>query len=238
MIASKFQLPFVKREKLNGEVYSFYFDKKASKFNFFSGQYFRVTLPIDNPDKRGSSRYFTISSSPNDKYLTITTKIIKSSFKLKLDSLNFGEKATFFGPFGDMYQNKKDVKPKVMLAGGIGLTPAHSMIKFIDEQKLKTKFTLLVSFSTKNDAIFFEELKEIASRNSNIFVVYFLTKEKENGFETGRINEKMIEKYVPNIRVSEVFLGGPPKMVFEIEKIIKKMGVMEKNIVVEDFSGY
>lgn len=239
MNVSKLQLSFAKKEKLNKEIWTFYFDRKPFKFDYFAGQYFRVTLPIESPDERGSSRYFTVTSTPNEEFLTITTKIIKSTFKLKLDSLKAGDKMTFFGPFGEMFQDEKDMTPKVFLAGGIGLTPAYSMLKFIDKEKLKVNFTLLVSFSSKKEAIFSEELKSIKSRNSNVSIIYTLTKEKGRlGYENGRINEGMIKKYVPNIPTSKLFIGGPPSMVESLQNIIQNMGILEKNIITEDFSGY
>lgn len=238
MTALKFQLPFYKKEKLNDETFTFYFDRSLCEFDFFAGQYFRVTLSIDNPDERGSSRYFTISSSPNDKFLTITTKIIKSSFKLKLNNLKKGELVTFFGPFGEMVQKKIDKAEKVMIAGGMGITPAHSIIKFIDQEKLDVSFTLLTSFSTREQAIFFDELKTISKNNPNIKVFYFLTKDKEEDFEFGRIDMDAIKKIAPQITDSKVFIAGPPAMVGQFQDVLVNMGVNEDTIVVEDFSGY
>lgn len=239
MSALKFRLPFVKKEKLNEEVYTFYFDRKIFKFNYLAGQYFRITIPIENPDNSGSSRYFTMSSAPNDEFLSITTKIIKSSFKLKLYNLKTGDMVTFFGPFGEMFQKENDMTPKIFLAGGIGMTPAHSMLRFIDSKKIKVRFTLLASFSNKKDVIFFEEFKAIESRNPNVSIAYTLTKEKGRiGYESGRIDEGMIKKYVPKISTSKIFLGGPPNLVESLQAIMHKIGLLEENVIVESFTGY
>lgn len=239
MNVSKFQLPFIKKEKLEGDVYIFYFDRKAVEFDYFAGQYFRITLPINNPDNRGSSRYFTMSSSPDEKYLAFTTRIIKSSFKLALSKLKAGDMAMFFGPFGEIFQDKKELTSKVMLAGGIGIAPAYSMLKFIDNKKLKVNFTTLVSFSRKKDSIFYDELKAIELRNPAVSIIYTFTKDKiKKGYEQGVIDEEKISKYAPNYKSSRFFIAGPPAMIESMQKIISNLGISDNMIIYEDFSGY
>ncbi len=240
METTRFELPFARKEQLSADTYTFYFDRSAHQFDFLAGQYFRDTLQIENPDDRGSSRYFTVSSSPTDEFLTITTRIIQSSFKFRLNSLKPGDKMTLFGPFGEMFQDESDLTPKIFLAGGIGLTPAHSMLRFIDNKKINVSFTLLVSFPTYGEVVFYDELKKIESGNPNIKVVYTLTKEESliMGFEKGRIGPEMINKYAPDFQSSKFFMSGPPVMVEAMENLVKEMGISEEKIIAEDFTGY
>lgn len=249
MVSTKFDLTFVKKEKLTKDTYTFYFDRVKRGFeeeiDFLAGQYFRITIPINNPDERGSSRFFTISSSPTEiKFLTITTRIIKSSFKLKLNSIVSGEKISFFGPLGSLHVRENDKDSIVFLAGGIGITPAHSILRYIDNKKLKINFTLIVSFSKRDEVIFYEELKEIELRNSNVKVIYTLTKEDTStglglsGFEAGRINEEMIKKYAQNCLDSKFFIVGPPAMVDAMLSTINNLGISEEKIIKENFTGY
>lgn len=240
MVSTKFDLPFVKKVKLTKDTYTFYFER-VQGLDFLAGQYFRITLPIKNPDERGSSRFFTISSSPTDiDFLTITTRIIKSSFKLRLNSLESGENVSFFGPIGTLYVEEGDIDSIIFLAGGIGITPAHSILRFIDNKNLKLNFTLIVSFSKKEEVIFYEELRELELRNANIKVIYTLTKEENfySGLETGRINEEMIKKYAQNYIDSKFFIVGPPAMVDAMIGTVKSLGISEEKIIKENFSGY
>lgn len=240
MVSTKFDLTFVKKEKLTKDTYTFYFER-GKDLDFLAGQYFRITIPVKNPDERGSSRFFTISSSPTDiNFLTITTRIIKSSFKLKLNSLVAGEIISFFGPIGSLFVKENDKDSIVFLAGGIGLTPAHSILRYIDNKKIKLDFTLIASFSKRDEVIFYEELKEIELRNANVKVIYTLTKEENfyPDFETGRINEEMIKKYVQNYLDSKIFIVGPPAMVDKMSGTVKGLGISEEKIIKENFSGY
>lgn len=238
-----FNLFFIRKEKIARDTYSFYFDLKQEKdFYFTAGQYIRMLLDIENPDDRGSSRFFTISSSPLEKdYLTITTKIIKSSFKNKLLELNSGDSAKFYGPMGSFVLNENIGDERVFLAGGIGITPFHSMIKYAYKKNLSIPLTLFVSFSGAEDVIFYKELSEIASKNPNIKVIYTITHAQENSNwrgETGRISEEMLKKYIKDINKPLYYIVGPPSMVVGMEDMVSKMGIPNEKIFIENFTGY
>lgn len=234
-IAQKFELPFIRKERINKEVYSFYFEK--NNFSFNPGQYVKLTLPVVNPDFRGSSRYFTVSSSPNDHELMITTKIVKSSFKKKLHSLKKGDMVSAFGPIGYFNFNIKNKKNKVFLAGGIGLTPYHSVIETYKKNKA-IRVCLFVSFPSKKEIIFHDELKEIEKENPNIKIIYTLTKEKVSGFENGRIDKEMLLKYCSDYKRSEFFIVGSVAFERNFLAILKEMGISEENVFSENFPGY
>ena len=220
-IAKDLYLPFLKKEKVANNTYTFYFDSSKQNLTFLPGQYMRVILDIENPDNRGNSRFFTISSSPLDKkYITITTRIIQSSFKKRLADLRAGEKVKFFGPMGKFYFDENTKNNRVFLAGGIGLTPFHSMIKYAHSKKLSIQMTLIVSFSKANDMVFYDELSGIAKINSMIKVVYTITHPTEEWKgERGRISASMIGKYVPNFLEPRYLIVGPPAIVSALEEV-------------------
>ena len=182
-------------------------------------------LNIKNPDSRGVSRYFTVSSSPTEKNIRITTRIGKSTFKQKLNSLPIGSRVEMRGPFGTFVLNR-DMRPRVYLAGGIGITPARSMMVYANDKNLNIPITLIVSFSRKEDIIFHDDLAGSENKNLKAF------------FLTERINEKIIKKNLVSLRISIFYITGPTSFVSAMEKLVKQMGVAEKNIKTEDFPGY
>ena len=156
MKAAKFELKFLKKEKVGENIFSFYFDTFATGFDFIPGQYIKIYLDITKVDDRGSSRYFTISSSPTDKgFITITTKIVKSSFKKALGNLRSGDLVKIFGPIGYFDFDIKNKKNKLFLAGGMGITPYHSVLRYLNDKKLKIPIALIASFPTKKEVIFY-----------------------------------------------------------------------------------
>lgn len=97
--AKKIILQFSHKDDISPGVFSFYF-MKPSELDYTAGQYLQLTLPHDNPDERGTQRYFSISSGPQEADLILTIKNGKSSFKKKLFSLQKGETVEGFGPMG------------------------------------------------------------------------------------------------------------------------------------------
>jgi len=164
---------------------------------------------------------------------------ICSSFKKKLLGLKMGNMVKFFGPMGGFILNEEEKNPRVFLAGGIGITPFHSMITYANVKKLSIPITLVVSFSSVEDLVFYEELSNIAKENSYIKTIYTITHPdvRWKG-EAGRISEELIKKYVQGIFKPQYFIVGPPAFVAAIEETIRKMGVSNERIFIENFTGY
>lgn len=96
-----FHLAFLKKEPLGKHIFTYSFDLTDTEFLFKAGQYVQITLPHENADERGTSRFFTIASSPTEKdVLMIVSRKGKSSFKMALFDLQPGAKVQFFGPMG------------------------------------------------------------------------------------------------------------------------------------------
>ena len=239
-----FFLPFVKKEQLTHDCYTFFFQRNGTERPFVPGQYYEMKLPHNNMDERGDSRVFTISSSPTDtEFITITTRIIQSSFKLCLASLKPAEIVQFDGPWDDLNFDEKDTTPHVFLAGGIGVTPYHSIVKYCMEKKIKTPMTLFVSWKNKEEMIFDEIFRNANRHIDNFSYVPALTEEKGldiNNWdgEIGRIDENMIKKYVPSVLDAKYFFSGPPVFVSTLKQMVKGMGVPYDKIITEEFEGY
>ena len=244
MIDSKpYVIQFISREQVAKDTYTFSF-KRPDEFDFLPGMYNRWTLPITVTDGRGSSRFFTISSSPlvTDK-ITVTTKIIRSDFKKALLNLKENDEVKIFGPMGNFVLDETNTKPRVLIAGGIGITPFHSMLTYAAAKNLTIPLTLFVSFSMPDEMVFFEELKKIGVTHSNIKIVYTITKPEESKIpcwegEKGRISEELIKKYVPDIAGVLFYVVGPPPMEEAITKMLKDMDFSKENILTETFTGY
>lgn len=250
MIAPRdFILPFLKKEQVAHDAYAFYFDRikrgsavaEEPDLDFLPGQYVKMFLDVQNPDDRGSSRSFSIASSPLEKdYVMITTRIIQSAFKKTLANLTPGVQVKFFGPNGRFVFDDSETKPHIFLAGGIGITPFHSMLTYIAEKDIKIPITLFVSFSTVEEVVFYDELTNLAKEHPNIKVVYTITHPENSSWrgETGRISEDMIKKYCPNFSDSLFYASGPPVMTDAMVELVKNMGIPDERVRKEKFVGY
>lgn len=243
MIQSQpYTFSFLKKTEIAQHTYSFFF-KRPENFDFIAGQYNRWTLPITATDGRGSSRFFTISSSPEEREsVSLTTKIIQSDFKKALLELKEGDEIKIFGPMGNFILDESDNREKVFIAGGIGITPFHSILLSAAAKNLAQSLTLLASFSTPEEMAFRDELAQIAESHPSLKVIYTATKPEESTQpwegEKGRVSEDLIKKYVKDPQTSVFYMAGPPPMVDGAKKLLEGMHIPEENIKLEQFTGY
>lgn len=219
--------PLKKRKKIAENTYEVSF-KLPHVFVFKSGQYARITLPsLLAPDPRGNQRDFSIASSPNSRSLSIAVRDTKSGFK---KTLLEGEnvQAEIQGPFGLFTLPEDASHHLIFIAGGIGVTPFLSMIRFVMEEKLPYTITLLYVNKSQDSAAYLKELRKLDGENEN-----FLLKE-----HVGHLTKDVIKEKVERSEDSLFYLAGTPQMVNDTKDMLLELGIELKNITMEEFSGY
>lgn len=227
--AGKFYVQGIKNETKD----TFTLTLKSEKTSLFkAGQFCFLRL---NKNKLYARHPFTISSSPKEDKLRFTVKL-KGIFTKALSELKRGEEIMVDGPFGIFTIEDCD-KDLVFIAGGVGITPFMSIIKDKIENNKTQNIILLYGSKTKEDVIYKEQLDNI--KKDWFKKVYILSDDSSfsetREYETGHINEEIIEKYVRNINNSLFYICGPELMKNSIRAALNKLKVKKRNIVVEDF---
>ena len=127
------------------------------------------------------------------------------------------------------------------IAGGIGITPFRSIIKYLQDKREKRDITLFYVNRNTED-IAFREVFEKGKKILGIKVIYVLTN-KENIPENwegkiGYINEGMIAEELPDYKKRLFYLSGPVAMVDSYRKLLLNMGLPAKQILTDYFPGY
>lgn len=203
--------------------------KLDKTIKYIPGQYFLAYIGSE-------SRPFTFSNIPEKDYIEFTVKKL-GTFTAKLHSLKAGDNVNIEGPFGEKLNFDESITDDVVfIAGGSGITPFMSAIRYAVNKRLKNKFYLFFSNKTEKDIIYYKELEKIR-RISNIKVIKTLTDNVPDGWkgETGRINRQMIERYVSEPKDKLWYLCGPPPMIKAIKQILLEMNIPEKRLRVEDW---
>lgn len=214
------------------------FIKKPANFNFLPGQFIDIEIEVKDCDERCNKRTFSLSSSPTEKYLMITTRRGVSKCKHTLEN-SVGKKIIVKGPYGKFVLNEDNSIPAAFITGGIGITPLRSMIKYATDKKLKKKITLVYSNKNSQDITFKKELDAWSQKNPNLTIIYTITAYENNWTgKTGRIDEKMIRELVSNLDNTEFYIVGPAQMVLDMKKMLKDLGIEEVKIKFELFTGY
>lgn len=237
-----FFLPLLKKEQLTDDTWSFYFKRTGDERDFKPGQYYEMKLNIPDPDERGDSRVFTICSSPTqEEYVMFTTRILQSSFKRALVDLEIGKEVQFDGPWDDLEVNLENPAQKVFIAGGIGVTPFHSIVKFCIDMNLQIPLILFVSWSERKQVIFHDFFRSAEQSLAHLKYIPTITKEgdlKDWDGQRGRINQSVIERHVVNTPDTTYYIVGPEGFVKGMEHILFEIKVAQERIISEHFPGY
>ncbi len=228
----KLILKLKQKIQLSPDVYDFVFGLEKS-FNFIPGQYMEWTLGHKNPDSRGSRRYFTLASSPTENTLRIGVKFYPNGSSWKKSLFNMAPDAEIVASqlSGEFTLPKDPNKKLVFVAGGIGITPLRSIIKYLIDTKEKRDIILIYSVKTDVDAVY-TELFNQASREIGLKTIVNVS--DRSGFITSGI----ITKEIPDYKDRIFYLSGPHGMVDGFKKTLISLEIPLNKIKTDYFPGY
>ena len=226
---------FEKSEHEAPHIKTFYF-KPEKPVRYTAGQFIELTLPHDQPDDRGIKRYFTLSSSPMDDLLTITTKIVSdnSSFKRTLNELKKGARVTMAEPMGDFVLPKDPSIPLVFVAGGMGITPYHSIFRWQHDMNETRDIRFLYAVSQEDDIIFQDTFDDVGVHAT------IIVSEPSSawGGERGHLTAEHILKLAEPAPDALIYMAGPEPMIESLEKDLHKLDIPKQRLVLDFFPGY
>lgn len=227
---------FHKAHDRSNDITTFSFRPHAP-LHYTAGQFVELTVKHEKPDSRGQKRWFTISSSPKNEFINITTRMAdekSSSFKKALWKLKPGDEVTISDPMGDFVMPKLNQTPLLFVAGGIGITPFMSMFEWIIDSGEERPIKLLHGVRTEEDIIFQDTINK-----SKIHATIAVSEPSSAwGGERGRLTAEMIlglEKPDDN---TLIYVSGPEPMVEALEKDLKKAGIKSSQLVLDFFPNY
>ncbi len=243
LVSPKTKLILTLKEKLQlaPDVYEFVF-APARKLAFAPGQYMEWTLGHDDPDTRGNRRYFTIASAPTEKDLRLGVKFYPDSSTYKQSMLDMDTDTEIVAAqlAGDFTLPDDRRQKLVLIAGGIGITPYRSMLKYLIDVHQARPITIFYSNKRVNDFVYTDVLEE-AHRKLGVKVVYTITDtinfpSSWRG-RVGRVNETMIKQEVPDYRRCMFYVSGPTAMVDGMKAVLHHLHVPADHIKTDYFSG-
>lgn len=244
ILSPKFKLFPALRERVtianNTAEFVFTIDRQIS---YKPGQYLEWTLPHQKADSRGSRRYFTLASSPTEANLRIGVKFYNPSSSFKRALLNMDQDTPIVASqlAGDFVMPKDRSKKLVFLAGGIGVTPFRSMVKYLlDKNEVRT-ITMLYSARTAPD-IAYRDVFEQARATMGLDIKYVLAEQpnisRMPNTVSGMITTDLIRQAVPDYLERIFYISGTHPMVEAMEANLIELGVHPRNIMVDFFPGY
>lgn len=221
------ELTLIEKEHLIDNVWSFRFTPDRP-MSWTPGQFIRIEIPHDSPDDEGVRRWFTISSTPHDGFVQITTRVTDTTFKQALAGLAVGDKVQLIEqPDGDFVWQESD-KPLVFIAGGIGITPFYSMLKARGHSGQPVSATLI--YNGRTDDLPFKSEFDEARKHHPEFTVRYVIGEQLSA-------EKIIE-IIPDLLMSQVYISGPELMVKSMGNQLEASGLPAPQLHQDFFPHY
>ncbi|HEY9406095.1 MAG TPA: Rieske 2Fe-2S domain-containing protein [Nitrososphaera sp.] len=262
--ASYSSLTLTKKQKVEEtDIMTFWFTKdgyleyKAGQFAFF---------PLDNVhnDSRGPIRHFSLTSSPTEDALIVSTRIRDTPYKQRLTAIQVGEQVKVSKPQGNFVLHEDYSKLAIFLSGGIGVTPFRSMIKYATDKQLPIRITMFDSNRNRHNILYKDEFNKWSAQNQNLKIVFTITEEVKDtekeqhrmadasnsvtekkgdwSWEHGRIDRTMIERHLSKEEIGNAifYICGPPAMINALKEDVmqNQLRIPKDRIKAEEFTGY
>jgi cytochrome-b5 reductase len=188
-----------------------------------------------NINGRAVKRPYTPSSLPGiTGHFDLTVKRYETGLISKyLHGQKVGDSVLMSGPNQGGHWVDGMAKKVGFVAGGTGITPMISIIRWILAQHLDAELFLVFANKTEADIIFRKEWDRNVREHSN-FHCYHILEQPPAGWSqgTGRITEEVLRRQLPSPHSETVvFLCGPPPMVDHLEATLKGLGYSEQAII-------
>lgn len=206
--------------------------ERPVNFYFRPGQFVLITINIDGELKK---RAYSIASSPTENgFIDITLKNVENG---KVSPVLYNKKPGDFlevkGPYGMFFLDENHMDNIVLIAGGTGITPMRSIVKYIVDKKLNhVKVSLFEGARFPDELIYHEEFEKIHQEHSNIDI-YFTVDSCNNQYwpwHQGHIDISFIKECAHQMIGPIFYIAGPPRMIENLLHDLEEAGVPTTNI--------
>ena len=206
---------------------------------YLPGQFHFITLHRD----RGlpvEEHPFTIASSPTDNRFLISTIKESGDFTATIGETRPGDKAVVDGPYGRfshlLYPDEGEL---VFIAGGIGITPLMSMLRYMRDTQAEREVLLLYGNRTEADIVFREEIAAIEAGGHPKLTVVDVLQQPGNAWtgERGFIDRDKLQRMCgPGLAEKAYYICGPEGMMTNVVRTLRELGVPKARLRTERFA--
>jgi ferredoxin-NADP reductase/DMSO/TMAO reductase YedYZ heme-binding membrane subunit len=212
-------------------------DGGALPFAHQPGQYLTLDLTIGGARVR---RSYTIASSPTHAaYCEVTIKRKGDGHVSRHmhDGIREGDVVKVSAPSGRFTFTGTEADRVVLLAGGVGITPLMSIVRYLTDRSWPGDIYLVVAARKQRDIIFQEELGYLQRRFPRLHVRVILSDEDDAAWTgaRGRIDAGLLADFVPALSTSRVYVCGPDPMMAAMRRLLGELGVPEGAVQTEAF---
>lgn len=216
------------------EIGSFRFSR-PSGYSFTPGQFFALSLQTE---EGLVAKFFSHADAPDDPEIELTTRLSGSVFKSQLLALSAGDVVRISGPKGRLGV-PEGASAVGFLAGGVGITPAHSIIRDVMHTDSPLEVALFYGNRDETCIPYGDEFRGYAAANPRFVYVDTLDHPGPDWTsESGFISAEMVRRYVSDPAALHWIVAGPPPMVEAMKRVVSDLGLSSERVSYELFAGY
>lgn len=217
-----------------GDRYTSFRFERAEDGGFVPGQYVMLRVPTDEGP---AAKPFTLSSAPADAFLEITTRVSGSTFKRSLAALRPGDAAEVSEARGDVVL-PAGTRRAVFLTGGIGITPARSILRDAEQRGTDLRATVLFGNADDTCVPFADELRHMGEEGLCELVLVYERPPADWPGERGMIDAALVARHVDVSGDMPFVVSGPPAMADAMDRVLGELDVPPERRLVQRFAGY
>ena len=210
-------------------------DLGGQEFRFLPGQWMDCYAEIDGDI--GIAGYSMTSSPATTDTIDLAVKLVGENPVTHYihDRARVGD-VLHIEVGGDFYYKRDMGDSLTLIAGGIGITPLMSIVRYVNDAVPEVRLTLVYSAKAPSELLFHDDLNEIASKNKNIRSLFTVTQPTGEPWDghVGRIDADMLEKVDIDLNAL-FFICGPPSMVADTVLMVEGLGVPASRIKYESW---
>jgi predicted ferric reductase len=195
---------------------------------------FLFIAPVHN-GKRLPSHPFTISSAPGEETVKLSIKEV-GDFTSKIKDFGSNDFAYIDAPYGAFTLPDDESLDLVFLAGGIGITPFMSMLRYLAARESSRPILLIWGNKTKKDIAFKDELEAMQEKLAQFKIVHVMSDDEEWKGEKGFIDKKLLDKYIDSYKGKAYFFCGPPIMMQKLKRLFDEIDITGSRVYFERFA--
>jgi len=200
-------------------------------FDFLAGQWLRLSLLTSEGE---GTQTFTIASAPADDWLEVTTRLSGSPFKATAATLKVGDEVEIAGPGGRLSLPASTPNP-VFLVGGVGITPARSLLRdALNQGRVFSDALVVYGNRTPSCVPYAEEIAAMQPAGVRLALVFEDAPPSWNG-PRGFIDANLVRSLVDTVEDRMFVVSGPPVMVTAMERVLDELGIDKSRRAVESF---